>query len=541
MLWPTFDELLLRADEVVLQELLGRPALRLLQSLLGRDLPVGRLRAVLLQLHTPLAMLTETSKRRLLLELLRLDEARALIVELDLRTPTAKTDPFAALQALPPRLNSAAFRRLLGSLGVDDEQEHPKPEPPPDRVDVTPAYGLFAHQRTAARETHAVLATGHRRVLLHMPTGAGKTRTAMHIVAEFLRSTEPVAVIWLATSEELCEQAAAEFERCWRHVGNREVAIHRCWGAHEFDRKTVRDGLVVAGLKKLYSAGNRDLPFLAELGDKAGLIVIDEAHQAIAESYRAVLETLIARNPDGSLLGLSATPGRTWNNPTEDRELSEFFGERKVALRVPGYTSPIRFLVAEGYLAQPVFRSLRHTQAGALTEDERKGLAAELDVPEAVLRRLAEDEVRNVAIVREIQDLSRRHRRVLVFGATVEHALLLATVLSALGLSAKSVSGSTPTADRSRIIAWYKDDAPEHRVLANFGVLTTGFDAPATSAAVIARPTKSLVLFSQMVGRATRGRRAGGNAEAEVVTVVDTALPGFGDLAEAFTNWEDVW
>ena len=78
-------------------------------------------------------------------------------------------------------------------------------------------------------------------------------------------------------------------------------------------------------------------------------------------------------------------------------------------------------------------------------------------------------------------------------------------------------------------------------VLCNFGVLTTGFDAPATSAAIIARPTRSLVLFSQMVGRATRGPKAGGNAEAEIVTVIDPQLPGFGNVAEAFTNWEDVW
>jgi len=78
-------------------------------------------------------------------------------------------------------------------------------------------------------------------------------------------------------------------------------------------------------------------------------------------------------------------------------------------------------------------------------------------------------------------------------------------------------------------------------VLCNFGVLTTGFDAPQTSAVVISRPTRSLVLYSQMVGRAIRGPRAGGNREAEITTVVDTALPGFGDVAEAFTNWEDVW
>jgi superfamily II DNA or RNA helicase len=78
-------------------------------------------------------------------------------------------------------------------------------------------------------------------------------------------------------------------------------------------------------------------------------------------------------------------------------------------------------------------------------------------------------------------------------------------------------------------------------VLCNYGVLTTGFDAPKTSAAVIARPTSSLVLYSQMVGRAIRGPRAGGNEYAEIVTIVDTKLPGFGSVADAFKNWEDVW
>ena len=67
------------------------------------------------------------------------------------------------------------------------------------------------------------------------------------------------------------------------------------------------------------------------------------------------------------------------------------------------------------------------------------------------------------------------------------------------------------------------------------------FDAPRTSAAVIARPTKSLVLYSQMLGRALRGPLAGGNDQAEIITVVDTELPGFRDPAETFFNWEDVW
>ena len=87
----------------------------------------------------------------------------------------------------------------------------------------------------------------------------------------------------------------------------------------------------------------------------------------------------------------------------------------------------------------------------------------------------------------------------------------------------------------------YRANTSKPMVICNYGVLTTGFDAPATSATLIARPTRSLVLYSQMVGRAIRGPRSGGNAQAEIVTVVDPQLPGFGEIAEAFANWEDIW
>jgi DNA repair protein RadD len=114
-------------------------------------------------------------------------------------------------------------------------------------------------------------------------------------------------------------------------------------------------------------------------------------------------------------------------------------------------------------------------------------------------------------------------------------------VLRARGVESDAVTGSTNKFERARLIQKYKSNLPQPMVLCNYGVLTTGFDAPSTSAAIIARPTQSLVLYSQMVGRAIRGPRAGGNAKAEIVTVVDQALPGFRDPAEAFTNWEDVW
>src|SRR4029079_6508395 len=132
------------------------------------------------------------------------------------------------------------------------------------------------------------------------------------------------------------------------------------------------------------------------------------------------------------------------------------------------------------------------------------------------------------------EDLLRRHRRVIVFAASVHHARVLSGVLTARGRESSVVTGETHSVTRDRVIRRFRSPGSDRITLCNYGVLTTGFDAPATSAAVIARPTKSLVLYRQMVGRATRGVRAGGNPTAEIVTVVDPQLPGFGSIADAF-------
>ena len=253
-----------------------------------------------------------------------------------------------------------------------------------------------------------------------------------------------------------------------------------------------------------------------------------------------MLDVLVEKNPATSLLGLTATPGRTWNDPARDKQLAEFFGHKKVTLAVAGYPNPVDYLVAEGYLARPTFKSLPY-DGGRLSESEALELAEALDVPAAVVERLAADEQRNLLIIEKIEALLRQHVRVIVFGATVAHSRLIATVLRARGHAAFSVDSGTPQDERQRTVELFKEDTSTPMALCNYGVFTAGFDAPKISAAVIARPTKSLVLYSQMVGRAIRGLKANGNAEAEIVTIVDTKLAGFGSLSDAFKNWEDVW
>lgn len=538
MLGISFDELLSRADDETLQSLVGQQTVRLLNSL-DTDLARPRnLRGIVTELHTPEDILRDQRSRQLLLGLMRSENARELCDELGLST----SDPFRSLLTAKVKPYSATEHTLLSYFGIT-QSERP-PGPPTNALETATAnYALFAHQRRAQREVLEKLHSPKGRVLLHMPTGAGKTRTAVHVIADELRSREPTVAIWLAYSEELCEQAASEFETAWSYLGDRDVDLYRFWGpGRNLEISQVRDGFMVAGLAKVYQRAKRDGDFLARLADRSTLVVIDEAHQAIAETYRFVLDYLVERNPRSSLLGLTATPGRTWNDPAQDEELAAFFRRQKVTLSVEGYENPIDYLIAERYLAEPQFEALNYEPREGLDSRQLQQLAENLDVPESVLQLLAADDQRNMVIVAAVERLLRLgHTRVLVFAATVPHTRLLATVLQARGINSDSVTGESSPANRQRIITRYKNNDPEPMVLCNYGVLTTGFDAPRTSAAVIARPTKSLVLFSQMVGRATRGERAGGNKTADIMTVVDTHLPGFGDMAEAFTNWEDVW
>jgi len=362
----------------------------------------------------------------------------------------------------------------------------------------------------------------------------------MHAVSTTLRVVEPSIVIWLAFSEELCEQAAEEFERAWGSLGNRQMSIYRFWGGRKLDIDNVQDGFLVMGLQKAFSRSTNDVQFLAKLADRATLVVLDEAHQAVAPTYRHVINRLVDRHEATQLLGLSATPGRTWNDPEKDAELSAIFACNKVTLSVDGYDNPVDYLIDEGYLAQPHFESLKH--AGVeLSSQEIDQLNDHLDIPDALLDRLATDEKRNLLIINRLEQLAKNHTRIIVFAATVDHAYLLATVLQARGLDASAITATTDSAERHRLIQRFKVNDGDAKILCNYGVLTTGFDAPATSAALIARPTSSLVLYSQMVGRAIRGRLAGGHEQAHIVTVVDTNLPGFGQIQDTFTNWEDVW
>jgi DNA repair protein RadD len=531
-----FSDVLSRAGDDGLQELLGSSTVRLLNNLDSDLARVSSMRQIFEELYSPVEVLRNSALRKIFFTMLKTDEAIELCSLVYSNPPP---NPFEGLKKLSFVKGSNTEKTIFDYFSVP----HPEDETKVLELNIKE---LAAHranrfyQLEAINKVLALYSSNETRVLLHMPTGSGKTRTAMQIIVRMLQENPGKLVIWLAYSEELCEQAAQEFEQAWVSQGDRDLQVQRFWGDYNDSNGFITEGFMVAGLSKMHSLVKKADPRLPQLADNSYLVVIDEAHQAIAETYQLVLE-ILAKNLDSKILGLTATPGRTWNDPDKDALLADFFNRTKVTLKIIGYNSPIAYLIDEGYLADPVFEKLEISNKDLFSPTELLELQNALEIPTHILKALGEDDIRNLKIITKLEDLVKSHKRILVFAATVEHSALLASVLQARGHSAFSVTGTTSAFDRQRVIAKYRSDTDEPIILCNFGVLTTGFDAPRTSCAFIARPTSSLVLYSQMIGRALRGPKSNGNKVAKIVTVVDTALPGFRSPSEAFMNWEDVW
>ena len=409
---------------------------------------------------------------------------------------------------------------------------------------VCPQYGLYPYQRQVLQDLLAILnpltddiLSRERRVIAHMPTGAGKTRVACHVACTLLNhaKSEDGIVVWLASTEELCSQAADDLETAWKHLGTREVFIHRFWGDASLDLANLADGFLVAGLSKMWAAATREPGLLTSISSSVAGVIFDEAHQAIARTYEFVTERLISQNPP--LLGLTATPGRTLDIGDDDFLLADMFRGKKVSINPRGHASPVNYLIYQGYLAQPIFKEI--DSASSDVQDRFDGL----DYSSGILNSIGADEERNKLVVGATLEAlkERRHRRVIVFCPSVESAKSASVVIRDAGFNAATIVADTRRDDRAAALGKFRSDDREPMALFNYGVLTAGVDAPSTSCVVVARPTKSLVMYSQMVGRAMRGPRSKGNRKCEIYTVVDSNLHAFRSVVAAFRNWERLW
>ena len=407
---------------------------------------------------------------------------------------------------------------------------------------IEPNYALYPYQEKISHQVLSSLTEGSpERVLVHLPTGSGKTRTAMNIASEHLRSNRNNVVLWLADREELCSQAYTEFEKAWQSLGNRPASLYGFYSDSNESLSGIDSGFVVGGLHKFLSLRNHDTRKLQllyqELRQSVTLVIFDEAHKAIAPKFREVVDDFISgKGFRAHLIGLTATPGRSYSSEglsAEDSQLADFFNNNKVSMRVEGYLSPIDYLVENGYLAKTNFKPLiyDHSAISAFELKDSGGIET--------MKALANNTDRNKKIIQTILNECEIGSQIIVFACTVDHGINIATALAYKGIKAVSIDSKNDSVEsrRAKIQQYKKGNL---QVLVNFNVLTAGFDAPKTNVTVIAKPMNSLVQYLQMAGRAMRGLKSGGNEECTIYTVMDD-IPEFQSVNVAFEYWNDMW
>lgn len=529
----------MRIGDVCLQKFVGIETVKYL-GLLGEGITSSKLADILISRYGA-EMLTDSQRalREIIFDSLQKDEASDLALKLG--ATTAQQDPYIFLKLVQCSYGSPLFYLLCNHFVVPiEEVSNDEGNNIFSLEKIQPSYPVYDFQAQTINRAYKFLTNGARRVLIHMPTGSGKTRSAMVLISRILNEyPERPVVVWLAHSEELCDQAAEEFIKAWRVLGTRDINLARLYSSYEFDLGNFESGLIVAGLSKLYSRSLNEQAAFLKLKRKAGLVVMDEAHQAVAPTYNHLLDMLAPQGGPSALLGLSATPGRSFLNMAQDEELAELFCRQKVTLSTDGITDPITFLQEMGYLAKPDYVWLPYRPTIQLTSEEQNALASALDFSPKFLKKLGDDEQRNILIIKSVKEHVEQGNKMIVFACSVEQAHMLSEVLIASGVRAAAVSSKTASDHRRKILNDYKNQGTID-VLVNYGVLTTGFDAPKTNVVIVARPTQSVVLYSQMIGRAMRGPMSGGNQTCTLITVKDS-IPGFRSVYEGFTHWEDVW
>jgi len=374
-----------------------------------------------------------------------------------------------------------------------------------------------------------------QRGLLSLPTGAGKTRvTAEAIVRMFVANELSGPVLWIAQSQELCEQAIQAWTDAWRAFGDeRALDINRFWGSYELDESNEELQIVVATDDKLKSRIEADPRTYAWLAHPS-LVIIDEAHTALTPTYTTILRWLglTAAKTERPLLGLTATPYRGRNEEV-NRLFALRFGGNKLESLDPD--DPIGQLRRERVLSEVDHYLLGGSVVGAMGT-ERQHVMRMKEISSSMLDRIGQDMDRTQTVVDDIM-LKDESWPILVFAASVSSAHTMAALLRLEGKTADAVDGSMRPQQRRRVIEAFRSG--ETQILINCDLLTQGFDAPKVRALYIARPTFSPNRYHQMVGRGLRGPKNGGTERCLIVNVADT-FDEFGETL-AFTEFNYLW
>ncbi len=373
--------------------------------------------------------------------------------------------------------------------------------------------------------------TGRRRAVVSLPTGSGKTRVTVQAAVDLVLKPETLnrSVLWVAQTDELCEQAVQSFRQVWINRGaeRTNLRIVRFWGGNPTPAPAMNGQpiAVIASIQTLKSRiGKENFGWLSN----PGLVVVDECHHAIAPSYTGLLKWLDAEAPrpgsqpksEPPIVGLSATPFRGASDDEENLRLAKRFdqnwlptGQQELHIKLAerGILAVAKHEALESLTVLPPELAEKFRQGDEIGAIQLENLWDELN------RTLADDDERNQLLLETIR--SSAEQSILFFANSVTHAEEMAMRMNLAGIPAAAVSGTTASSARRYFLDSFQRG--DIRVLCNHSVLTTGFDAPKTDMVLISRQVLSPVRYMQMVGRGLRGIKNGGTDQCRIVTVMD--------------------
>jgi superfamily II DNA or RNA helicase len=331
------------------------------------------------------------------------------------------------------------------------------------------AFDLRPYQREALDAIHAAERRGVRRPLLCLPTGAGKTVVFSRLIDERRHLGRALVI---AHRTELLTQAADKI---------RQTAPDLRIGVVQAGRNQHQDADVIVASIQTLAQKRRRAPLIGTIAT----VVVDEAHHAVADTYRETLADLGAWDRTGPLtIGVTATAG----------ERSDGVGLRNVWEEIV-YRRGILQMIADGYLtdieAMEITSNLDLSRVQVRAGDYTDGSLGE-ELSNSGALEAAAHGYRTYAA--DLQGVA--------FTPTIASAHELAELLNDIGITAEALSGKTPTEERAAILD--RLATGQTQVVTNCAVLTEGFDLPALSCCLLVRPTKSRPLFVQMVGRVLR-------------------------------------
>ena len=342
------------------------------------------------------------------------------------------------------------------------------------------SFTLRPYQQEAVDATLSYFRKHLEPAVIVLPTGAGKSL----VIAELARLARG-RVLVLAHVKELVAQNHAKYLALGLEADIFAAGLHR----------KESQGKVVFGSVQSVARN------LEHFNGKFSLLIVDECHR-IGEKedsqYQQILSHLRASNPEIRLLGLTATPyrlGKGWIYHYHYHGMVR--GDDQALFRDCIYELPLRYMIKNGYLTPPERLDMPVVQYDfSRLQSQSDGLFSEADLN----RELARQKRITPHIISQIVSFAEQRRGVMVFAATVEHAKEITALLPAR--QAALITADTPGPERDALIARFKQQ--EYRYLVNVSVLTTGFDAPHVDLIAILRPTESVSLYQQIVGRGLR-------------------------------------